>query len=238
MAEALRKESIAGGMVLYDPEQVSEVSSELFSIDYWQTQKAVLGSAAGRGTAWIVGEHQRPWVLRQYHRGGWARKLFERSYLWFSEARARPFMEFRLLHELKAEGLPVPIPVAARYIRRGFLYQGDLITVFLKQTESLAQKCDQGHVDEELWAGVGVTLKRFHGRGVDHTDLNANNVLISDDGQVHLVDFDRCKRKRPGRWAQGNLNRLERSLRKLATQRGGSFPAVGWRALRQAYSEA
>jgi len=50
-----------------------------------------------------------------------------------------------------------------------------------------------------------------------------------------VVDFDRGVIKPPGRWAKQNLNRLERSLRKLATERGGAFPAVGWRALRLAY---
>jgi 3-deoxy-D-manno-octulosonic acid kinase len=105
----------------------------------------------------------------------------------------------------------------------------------LPDTQSLAALLDLGHQEEPVWEAIGRVLRRFHDEGVDHADLNAHNILLNNRGEVFVVDFDRGEIRIKGSWQETNLNRLERSLRKLATHRGGAFPAVGWRALRLAY---
>jgi 3-deoxy-D-manno-octulosonic acid kinase len=55
-----------------------------------------------------------------------------------------------------------------------------------------------------------------HGAGADHPDLNAHNVLIGPDGAIHLIDFDRGRLREPGAWRLRNLDRLRRSIAKIA----------------------
>ena len=58
-------------------------------------------------------------------------------------------------------------------------------------------------------------------------------MLVGDDGAVHLIDFDRGVRSRPGRWRAANLARLARSVEKF----GGPGPGTAsWRALLDGYA--
>jgi len=223
------------GAILYDGQLLDQVDAAWFDADYWHRQDRVVGVAAGRGSTWIVEAVSGTWVLRHFHRGGLVAKPFDDRYLWTGVDNTRPFREWRLLEELFKRGLPVPRPVAARFERSGIWYRGDLITMYLPETQSLAALLDANHQEEPVWESIGRVLRRFHDEGVDHADLNAHNILLKNSGEVFVVDFDRGEIKTQGRWRKTNLDRLERSLRKLATQRGEAFPAVGWRALRLAY---
>jgi len=229
------EKNTARGAILYDGQVLDQVEEAWFDPAYWEAEGRVVGRAAGRGTTLIVESASGVWVLRHFQRGGLAAKPFKDRYLWKHSSATRPFREWHLLAELGKRGLPVPRPVAARFERAGIWYRGDLITAYLPDTKSLAELLDIGHQDEAVWAEIGRGLRCFHDEGVDHADLNAHNILLNEQYKVFVVDFDRGVIKPPGRWAKQNLNRLERSLRKLATERGGAFPAVGWRALRLAY---
>lgn len=223
--------------VVFDANAVASPSLELFDADYWRHRDLLVGSEPGRGETWIVAaSDQEHWVLRHYRRGGMAARISRDLYLYRGPERTRPFREWRLIANLYELGLPVPRPVAAAYRRRGVSYQGDLITALLPSVEPLAEALEEQNLEETIWEAIGATLARFHEAGVDHTDLNAHNVLLGRDGDVWLVDFDKCSRRSPGAWRKRNLARLERSLRKLATERGRAFPAVGWRALTGAYA--
>ena len=229
------EKNTARGAILYDGQVLDQVDEAWFDPSYWQAEGRVLGQAAGRGTTLIVEGITGAWVLRHFQRGGLAAKPFKDRYFWKRSSDSRPFREWHLLAELVRRGLPVPTPVAARVERSGMWYRGDLITAYIPDTQSLAERLDLGHQDEGVWAAIGRQLRRFHDEGVDHADLNAHNILLDGDLNVFVVDLDRGEIRATGQWARKNLDRLERSLRKLATQRGGAFPAVGWRALRLAY---
>ncbi len=60
-------------------------------------------------------------------------------------------------------------------------------------------------------------VRRFHNAGLDHVDLNCDNILVAQ-GQVYLIDFDRCRLRAEGpseaTWKRANLNRLRRSVEK------------------------
>ena len=71
---------------------------------------------------------------------------------------------------------------------------------------------------------VGQTIRRFHDVGLDHVDLNARNLLVGPQGEVFMIDLDRCRLRAPGRWQAGNLARLERSLEKFAS--AAALPAI------------
>src|SRR5690606_1497310 len=87
------------------------------------------------------------------------------------------------------------------------------------------------------WREIGRMIRRFHEHGVRHPDLTAHNILLDGAGRAYLVDFDNAKLKRPGRWRESGIARLERSLRKVALQTGTEFDADGWRELEAGYRE-
>jgi len=135
------------------------------------------------------------------------------------------------LYELYKDDLPVPQPLAARVVRSGLLYRGDLITRRIPKARSIAELLSVAA--PVPWDAVGRCVRRFHDAGVWHADLNAHNVLLDAEGRVHLVDFDRSgHRSGATGWKQANLTRLRRSLDKL-TQ--GRLEAAAWSSLLDGY---
>lgn len=196
-----------------------DVDEQWFSPSFWG-DNAVPVSAGGRGSAWFVWSPKGPLVLRHYRRGGLIARLSERRYLFTGDRRTRSFAEFRLLSELRSEGLPVPKPVAALVEKQGvFSYEA---AILIERIEGALPLPEHPEVtDKALWYQVGKTIAGFHRAGLDHVDLNCDNILVSDDG-IYLIDFDRCRwRQRspgPARWKEKNLQRLRRSVEKRVPQ--------------------
>jgi 3-deoxy-D-manno-octulosonic acid kinase len=189
-----------------------EVGVPWFEPRYWIARGALLDSHAGRG-ATTVFEHQgRRFVLRHYRRGGLAQRASKDQYLWLGEARTRPLRELQLTLRLHAAGLPVPLPLAARYEQQGMGYRADIITAYLPDTTTLAERLAAGDTSLSVWAAIGRCIRRFHEYGLCHADLNAHNILLRGDAEVFLIDFDGCTRRKPGLWRDANLARLRRSL--------------------------
>jgi 3-deoxy-D-manno-octulosonic acid kinase len=140
--------------------------------------------------------------------------------------------------DLAARGLPVPVPVGARYERRGLWYRCDLITRRIAGAASMSGVLAAAPLHETTWRQVGSTIAEFHAAGVDHADLNAHNILVDGQGAVSIVDFDRGRVRRAGAWAGRNLSRLHRSLAKISTDLPpGRFSSDGWRSLLAGYAE-
>jgi 3-deoxy-D-manno-octulosonic acid kinase len=223
------------GAMLYKPSHAGKFAVPWFEPRFWLMQGAVVGEALGRGTTYIVQEGERRLVLRHYRRGGLIARFSPDRYLWLGESATRPFRELLLIDRMFEAGLPVPAPVAARYQREGRFYRGDIVTEFLPDTQSLAQRLAQGTVPLTTWSAVGRCLRRFHDFGICHADLNAHNVLLRGESDVFLIDFDRGTLRRPGLWRDSNLVRLRRSLEKIADQLGQPFDEVPWQCLLAAY---
>jgi 3-deoxy-D-manno-octulosonic acid kinase len=227
------------GAILYDPSRIDQPDASDFDAAHIERDgRLEAATTGGRGRAWFLkargpgaaaGER---WVLRHSRRGGFVAKFVEDAYLWPGEDAVRTFRELRLLAELVELGLPVPAPVAARYVRSGLAYRADLLTVAIPRVRPLS--ADFG-IAPGSWRAIGACLRRFHDAGVFHADLNAHNVLLDEAGRVWLVDFDRGERRPPGAWGAANLARLHRSLAKIS---GGTAPEAGWRALLDGYGAA
>ena len=85
------------------------------------------------------------------------------------------------------------------------------------------------------WEATGRLLARFHRAGLDHADLNANNILL-DARQGWLIDFDKGSIRIPATaWRERNLARLQRSLVKLRGERGEAGVREDFARLRRAY---
>jgi 3-deoxy-D-manno-octulosonic acid kinase len=223
------------GAVLCNAAAGVEATVAWFEPRYWIARGATHGTLPGRGQATVFEHDGRRYVLRHYRRGGLVARVNTDRFLWTSEMRARPVREITLTLKLHAAGLPVPLPVAARYERDGLSYRADLITEYLPDTRSLADCLDAGDISLPTWAAVGRCIRRFHDHGLCHADLNAHNILLRGE-DVLLVDFDRCSRRPPGLWRDANLARLRRSLDKLEDARATRrFDEAQWHCLLAAY---
>lgn len=211
---------VRGGNILYDAAQADHVHEHVFALSYWRTRDALSEPLGGRGAAWRIQDGNVDWVLRFYRRGGLPGKLIVDRYFHTGLERTRAWREWRLLVGMRALGLPVPRPVAARVMRSGLTYQAAIITETLPGV-SMGALLDIDALTPVAWRAVGEGIRRLHDAGAWHADLNAHNILVADASgdapRVHVIDFDRGRmRPQDTVWRRANLARLARSLRKLA----------------------
>jgi 3-deoxy-D-manno-octulosonic acid kinase len=216
--------AIDRGAILFDAERVPAAGPQLFEREHWKLRGELTERAGGRGSIDFIESDGRRWAMRRYLRGGMAARIALDRYLFLGEERTRSFREIRLLAELRNRKLPVPPPVAACY-RRGLLtYSAALITERLPGARTLSEMLAAGRVDDTHWAEIGRCLRRFHDAGVQHADLNAHNIMLGENGEVWLLDFDRGRLRAPGSWSARVLDRLARSLAKI------SNGAIEWKS--------
>jgi len=227
---------IAGGPgwgLLHDPALVGDPRRDWFAAEAWE--KRMTGHAGrGRGRVRFVMAGDAQWALRHYRRGGLVGRLVSDRYAWLGAERTRAFREWRLLAHLHAAGLPVPRPVAAGWTREGLFYSADLATVLIPGAMPLSARIAAGaDID---WRRIGQVLQDFHAAGAFHADLNAHNILLDAEGEPWLLDFDRGRLRPPGAWQARNLERLRRSLEKIAREPSAPpFSAPAWAELLSSY---
>lgn len=202
--------------ILYDADVLNHIEDDYFTLTGWQQRQGVDGIARGRGATVFVHDEANEYVLRHYRRGGFIAKLNRECYLWGGLEKSRPWCEWRLLQQMIELGLPVPRPVAVRLIHHGLCYTADILMKRIPAM-SVAQRLLDSQLDVDAWMAIGSTIRRFHDAGIYHSDLNAHNILLTEDHEVSLIDFDRGEMRKDGSWKQANLDRLQRSLRKLAS---------------------
>lgn len=230
-------ESTPAGHILYDPGCVASAPLHWFDPDALAARDLLDETATGRGTTWLFHDRDRALVLRHYRRGGAVARLLRDRYPWLPLERTRAWREWRLLAKLFDAGLPVPQPAAARVTYAGLFYRCDLVTHRIAGALPLSRRLDAAEpLPAATWRQLGATLRRFHDRGVFHADLNAHNLLLDAAGQVYVIDFDRGDVRADGAWKQANLERLLRSLRKIAALAGRTPPdQSGWLELLDGY---
>jgi 3-deoxy-D-manno-octulosonic acid kinase len=235
-----RVEEGANGTILFDATRAPQVDPRWFSPDYWRERNALRTQSGGRGGVAVVDTPAGEAVLRHYRRGGMVARLLGDRYLFTGRRRTRSDREFRLLVELERRGLPVSPPLAARFVRHGWRYSADLMTLRIPQAATLAERLEQGAFTPALAGQVGVLIARFHREGAWHADLNAHNILVAPDG-LYLIDFDRGRLRSVSRgWRHANLDRLKRSLVKLGARdrAGDTFDTALWPALVEHYERS
>jgi 3-deoxy-D-manno-octulosonic acid kinase len=232
-----RVERIGNSVIVYDDALVGQISERVFAADAIDIAQAA--HATGRGRVLPVTIEGRACILRHYYRGGLVRHFSRDSFVWTGRDATRSFHEYRLLAELRDAGLPVPTPVAARYVRRGAVYTADLITETLASVEPLSGVLQNAPLSAGRWREIGMLVGRFHRANVFHADLNAHNIQVARGGDLFLLDFDRGRMMPgPGAWSERNLQRLRRSLRKINRNDGAHFAESDWELLVEGYRVA
>lgn len=224
-------------VVWFDPTLIEQAGEHSFDPNYWHEQQQVVGSATGRGTTWFVQLPALQAALRHYRRGGLLGKLIADQYCFTGWEQTRSAQEFELLSQLRAAGVNVPRPVAARAVRCGFTYRADLLCERIAQARDLVDILQEHPLSAELYVRIGAEIAKMHHAGVDHTDLNIHNILLDRYDAVWLIDFDKCA-FRPGQdWQRGNLYRLQRSFVKEQHKRQIHWQPQDFAALQQGYNQ-
>ena len=177
-------------------------------------------------------------VLRRYSHGGLLRWATGRRFL----DAERPFRELILADALAKSGIPTLEVVAARarFARGGGWYL-DLCTRRLEGSVDLARVLDRvgsGELGEDVRGAVatslGHLLRRLHGFGLIHADLQPRNLLVLEEDlaredlaeplPIWVIDLDRSAfvgdLTEPER--RGNLRRLFRAIDRR-DKRGGRY---------------
>lgn len=232
------------GAIAYCVTAAQAITTEWFDVSFWQQLGAVTGSSKGRYTTWFVkpalnkADTESEWVLRHYYRGGLIEKLSKDKYLFTGLHRTRAVAELALLTQLFNEGFSVPRPIAANVERSGLHYRADIIIERVEGAQDLVARLSKEVMTDQQWRQLGSCIAKFHQRGVYHADLNAKNILITDD-EFYLIDFDRGEIRAPKtKWQTANLSRLLRSFNKEK----GKLPALAftesnWQELLKGYSK-
>jgi 3-deoxy-D-manno-octulosonic acid kinase len=242
MTNGGRRIATATGAMLSDPACLGNpppaAPESLFDPEFWRRLGELSDVNSGRGSAWFIASGERQWVLRHFRRGGFIARVSQDRYVWTGENRVRAFSEWRLLDALTQRGLPVPRPVAARYVRTGVTYRCDLITQRIADAKPLSAALELDALPESLWRAAGAAIARLHRAGVDHADLNAHNILIGVNGAVSIIDFDRGRMRGQGAWTSRNLQRLRHSLAKISrAMPPGRYSAQTWDWFMAGYRE-
>jgi 3-deoxy-D-manno-octulosonic-acid transferase len=212
--------------IWHDEDFLADVAPESFSVSYWRGLGAsIKGSSSGRNTAWFIQHENRAMLLRHYYRGGLIARFNRDLFLGRQVASSRAMSEFMLLTAMRQQGLPVPRPVAARMLHvAGFWYRADIIVETIPGAEDLFRILCQRSLSALYWQSVGKAIRRLHDKDVWHADLNCHNILLDENADVWIVDFDRCEFRSEGPWRDANLARLHRSL----TKESNKHPAFQW----------
>ncbi|MCZ6487212.1 MAG: 3-deoxy-D-manno-octulosonic acid kinase [Gammaproteobacteria bacterium] len=222
--------------ILHDEDIIGNLEPQQFDRAYWQDKSEYETVFGGRGGSIKISINGQPSILRRYLRGGMVRRLSKDRYLWFGKTRTRPWREWAIMRRAIDAGMPVPRPLGICVSRSGLLYRAAIITACLENTETLAERLTNSVLDQKSWYHLGLLLRRFQEHGFRHADLNANNLLIDQQGQFFIIDFDKARQmKNLEDWQWLTLRRLQRSLEKINRAQNLHYRTTDWQALMDGY---
>ncbi|MEM6891620.1 MAG: 3-deoxy-D-manno-octulosonic acid kinase, partial [Pseudomonadota bacterium] len=208
-----------GSVIRFEPEILDPMEPRLFDVQWLKSEGHHRGTSPGRGETHFFSFDGYDLVLRHFRRGGLVGRFNRDFYVRGGLEKSRSIREHELLRWMRAEGLPVPRPVAASVTPTGPLYRAAIITERIPGARPLEDRLREGAMPQDVWQRVGLVIRQMHDAGVFHSDLNLRNILIDSAEKVSVIDFDKCERRPPGAWQTENLDRLQRSLRKQTGQK-------------------
>ena len=212
-----------------------------FDLSLWLANKDSEFLRGGRGVSLKIKIDGSWSVLRQYLRGGLMSRFLKDEYFWAGLRRSRPFQEHKVVEYALRHDLPVPEVLGYCIQKSGLYYRASIMSRFISNQGTLAGILDVRNMADKNWLELGSLIKRLHRASIFHADLNANNILLGDDGRFYLIDFDKAKiMPQKGAWTEHTLQRLLRSLHKIQwlrkhQGRAFHFNAECWSLLREGY---
>ncbi|MDR0498585.1 MAG: hypothetical protein LBH03_02475 [Holophagales bacterium] len=159
----------------------------------------------GRGGLIQVGDL----ILRPYRRGGWVRYLNKNIYLTAGRFKA----EYDVHTALWDAGLPTVEPLGYAYRRRSWGVEGVFIT---RRADSIPWPKMWGNVDcDSQAAQIAQLIKSLSIWGLWAPDLNATNFIVTPNGQILALDWDKASWTPKSDLLKNYWERLERSMCKL-----------------------
>lgn len=208
-----KKIKLARDIFLVNTEYCPEFEPNMFDSYYWANKNLIFGSAKGRGITYFVG-NKRKYVLRHYMRGGFIANFSKDSFFYQGKKSARSLQEFMILEKLQEAGMNVPVPIAARTHRSGLWWaKYDILVSYIENSTDLAKVLKTRPLTNEEIGKISAIIINLSKNNVYHSDLNIHNLLLDEQGNVWVIDFD--KSKIVGNGMVGKmLERLERSFNK------------------------
>ena len=223
------------GAIYYRPAAAGEFAAQWFDPRYWRQSGGLIGEVSGPAGGALVREGRRQLLLRAYQRGSWWPEILRERFVWRGEQAALPVRELVLLTQLHEAGVPVVVPVAARYQRHGRLYRGDLLVEYPPDVQSLSLALETGPVPLTAWAQLGRCLRRCHDLGIWQPGFDGHKVLLRGEDTVYLVNLCGARQRGHGLWKDSVLASLRRCIEAKADARGQSVDEVAWDCLLAAY---
>ena len=216
-------------------------TADWFNPEYWQAQDKITGTNSGRGITYFIQHGKLNMVLRRYLRGGLIAKLIKQSFCFAGVYRTRVYQEMALLEYMRNSDLPVPRPIVGMITRHsyGLVYRNSILIERIADAQDLHAYLLQQSLPEHTWTALGHVIARMHLVGVDHHDLNIENILLDQQDKLWLIDFDKCgmfAQDSVTAWPIDNIARLARSIRKKHTLHTTyHVSAKDWTALLSGY---
>lgn len=221
----------------FNPDLIDATSKAVFDAEYWRKEGKIVGSATGRGTTWFVQLQQLQAALRHYRRGGLFGKLVKDHYWFTGWEKTRAIEEFKLLLRLSESGVNVPRPIAAQATKAGLFYKADLISERIPNASDLVSILQEKSLSEMMYRKIGQEVAKMHNENVNHTDLNIHNILIDNNENVWIIDFDKCQVEHSTGWQSANMSRLKRSFLKEQDKRQIKWQEIDFEALLDSYNQ-
>ena len=216
-------------IIIYADDLIKDINEDFFEVNKWLQSKNSDLTDSGRGETIFFEYQNLKCVLKHYFRGGIFGGYIKDRYLWTGIDGSRSIREFRRLEELSAMGLPVPKPIGARVKKSGATYTADLITIEIENSKTLSELIIDDDADNNVWKSIGKCLHLFNNKEIYHPDLNTNNILIDDELNVYLIDFDTSSRLHQKISSKrGTLDRFHRSLEKTFKNSNKKFLESDW----------
>ncbi len=153
-------------------------------------------------------------VVKHYRRGGWLSHLIKKTYFKWHKPRCR--IEYEQLQIVRSAGVKAPEPIAFAY-RGALLYRAWLVTKEIKKQKSLAQlSLEAPDKAETLIRPLAEQVKRLIGSAILHVDFHPGNVLVNEQDEIYLIDFDKSGPYKGSKHAlkQRYLKRWQRAVTK------------------------
>ncbi|MFB6345755.1 MAG: lipopolysaccharide heptosyltransferase II [bacterium] len=165
------------------------------------------------------------WFLKQYHHGGLLAGQEDVVYSDYS----RFVDELRATLMARESGVKTPEPLCLLVRSTDQGYEGFYVSKYVEESRLLS-KVLRNSENQSFLVDAGETLALLHDVGLDHRDFHVENLIVNDEGDLVVTDFDPV--------SFGPLSSFRRDIRVRRFNRSlgkYGFPAADTSVFKDAY---